>query len=566
MKILMKTTKVLFGVLTIGFGVICCQIHAQSQFSTFLFVATTGSDTLGNGSSNAPYATIQKAVDTAPANGALIAVLPGTYSGAGNYSINLEGKAVTIQSIGGAGVTTLNCQQNQAFIAHSTETTNTVIDGFTITNGFVSSGQDWYGSGIIFIVPPAGLTIRNCIFTQNSTTATYVTTSMGIITAAYGTNVITVENCLFYANSVGGGGWTSVGGGAAFIIGNFGGTSMTVINCTIANNNIYSSASDQGNYGGGWRGAILNVNGVTENTIAWGNSPPHVPSGGPYTAYVMWCTLVGYSIADGLTATNGIGVTNSNPLFVNPAAGDFSTASNSPARNAGDPSLPNNPDGTRSDIGWRADRFVSFFQPLISVQPQSTTNNIGDNVTFSVAAINNVPLTYQWYFDNNPVNNATNSSLTVSNVWQVNVGDYFAVVSAWSGSVTSSVASLVIDGVPDWINYGLVAFYPFNGNANDYSGNSNDCTPAGGVSYGTNRFGVPSRCLQLDGVDAYVTTTNMPLLNNAFSYTGWIKVDGNSPWEQSFAFYGVNDEPTTGVDQLWNFTYDPPNSRWGFLG
>ncbi len=117
--------------------------------------------------------------------------------------------------------------------------------------------------------------------------------------------------------------------------------------------------------------------------------------------------------------------------------------------------------------------------------------------------------------------------------------------------------------VPPFTN-GLVAYYPFDGNTRDYSGNSNDCTTAGGVAYETNRFGVPSQCLQLDGVDAYVTTTNMPALNNVFSYTGWIKVDGNAPWEQSFACYGVNDEPLTGANALWNFTYDPLYSRWDF--
>jgi hypothetical protein len=115
-----------------------------------------------------------------------------------------------------------------------------------------------------------------------------------------------------------------------------------------------------------------------------------------------------------------------------------------------------------------------------------------------------------------------------------------------------------------FLTNGLVAYYPFDGDTRDYSGNSNDCTAAGGVSYGTNRFGAPSGCLQLDGVDAYVTTTNMPLLNNTFSCTGWIKVDGSSPWEQSFAFYGVNDEPITGVDQLWNFTYDPLGGPPGY--
>jgi hypothetical protein len=141
------------------------------------------------------------------------------------------------------------------------------------------------------------------------------------------------------------------------------------------------------------------------------------------------------------------------------------------------------------------------------------------------------------------------------------------------GTLTITLNLLLQAHAQSFLTNGLVAYYPFNGDALDHSGNTNDCVSAGGISYGTNRFGVPSGCLQLNGVDAYVTTTNMPLLNNAFSYTGWIKVDGSNPWEQSFAFYGVNDQPTTGVDQLWNFTYDPlggppgsqsGNPRWDF--
>ncbi len=39
-----------------------------------------------------------------------------------------------------------------------------------------------------------------------------------------------------------------------------------------------------------------------------------------------------------------------------------------------------------------------------------------------------------------------------------------------------------------WLTNGLVAYYPFNGNANDESGNGNDGVPQY-LSYGNNRFG-----------------------------------------------------------------------------
>ena len=46
-----------------------------------------------------------------------------------------------------------------------------------------------------------------------------------------------------------------------------------------------------------------------------------------------------------------------------------------------------------------------------------------------------------------------------------------------------------------WLTNGLVAYYPFNGNANDESGNANDESGNGNdgvpqyLSYGNNRFG-----------------------------------------------------------------------------
>lgn len=119
--------------------------------------------------------------------------------------------------------------------------------------------------------------------------------------------------------------------------------------------------------------------------------------------------------------------------------------------------------------------------PTITIQPVSTTNNIGDEVSFNVFLTNTVPLTYQWYFDSDPLANATNSSLNITNVQEVNVGNYYVVVSDFSGSVTSSAATLNIPGVPNWINNGLVAYYPFSGNANDASGNGNNGIVAGAL-------------------------------------------------------------------------------------
>lgn len=82
--------------------------------------------------------------------------------------------------------------------------------------------------------------------------------------------------------------------------------------------------------------------------------------------------------------------------------------------------------------------------PTISTQPASQTVVRSNNVTFSVTAVGALPLAYQWFFNSNALGGATSPSLTLNNV-QTNVaGDYFVVVTNNFGSLTSSVATLIV--------------------------------------------------------------------------------------------------------------------------
>ena len=108
---------------------------------------------------------------------------------------------------------------------------------------------------------------------------------------------------------------------------------------------------------------------------------------------------------------------------------------------------------------------------VIVSQPTNITTDISRDVSFSVSATN--ALTYQWFKDGNALHSATNSILSLTNARPALIGDYFAVASNAYGTATSSVASLKINGVDSGIWKGLVAYYPFNGNANDASGNGN---------------------------------------------------------------------------------------------
>ena len=73
---------------------------------------------------------------------------------------------------------------------------------------------------------------------------------------------------------------------------------------------------------------------------------------------------------------------------------------------------------------------------------------------------------------------------------------------------------------------GLVAYYPFNGNASDESGNGYDGTEFGGVAPTTDRFGNADSAYSFDGVDDFVTIPSAPFnfsSQSALTVSAWVK-------------------------------------------
>jgi hypothetical protein len=86
--------------------------------------------------------------------------------------------------------------------------------------------------------------------------------------------------------------------------------------------------------------------------------------------------------------------------------------------------------------------------PVIVTQPQSQTVATGTSVQFSVSASGTPALTYQWYFNNSPLNGATSSTFGFANAGNFDAGDYTVVVTNSLGSVTSAKATLTISAPP----------------------------------------------------------------------------------------------------------------------
>ena len=89
----------------------------------------------------ADFSTIQAAIDDAN-DGDTVLVAPGTYTGDGNRDISFKGKAITVKSEDGPQTCIIDCQGSQkephrGFYFHSEEDANSIIQGFTITGGFI---------------------------------------------------------------------------------------------------------------------------------------------------------------------------------------------------------------------------------------------------------------------------------------------------------------------------------------------------------------------------------------------------------------------------------------------
>ncbi|MBN1516497.1 cadherin-like domain-containing protein [Candidatus Sumerlaeota bacterium] len=79
----------------------------------------------------------------------------------------------------------------------------------------------------------------------------------------------------------------------------------------------------------------------------------------------------------------------------------------------------------------------------------------------------------------------------------------------------------------------LVAFYSFEGNALDSSGNALNGTVSGGTSYVT---GVSGQAISLDGVDGYVTLPAGVADSYDITIAAWVNWDGGSIWQRIFDF------------------------------
>jgi len=109
--------------------------------------------------------------------------------------------------------------------------------------------------------------------------------------------------------------------------------------------------------------------------------------------------------------------------------------------------------------------------------------------------------------------------------------------------------NLFAQNIPSYVpTNGLVGWWPFNGNANDESGNGNNGTVNGAILT-TDRFGNDGKAYSFDGVSNYI------LVNNSFVYDAYFLKKGDIIQFKNYNLinYKNNYLINSGLDFLHSF-------------
>ncbi len=189
-------------------------------------------------------------------------------------------------------------------------------------------------------------------------------------------------------------------------------------------------------------------------------------------------------------------------------------------------------------------------KPVITSQPANQSTIIGTTASFSVTALGNAPLSYQWFFGSATVTNATNATLLLPNVATNQAGAYSVFISNSLGSTNSADASLLVLPAPLVQNGGfeLGAFDTWTTNGNF---DPSVCFVTTDVQYV--HSGLYGAALGPVEMLAYLAQSIPTTAAQTYQISCWLTCDGEVPNEFSVSWNGalLFDQQNIGDTRGW---------------
>ena len=90
---------------------------------------------------------------------------------------------------------------------------------------------------------------------------------------------------------------------------------------------------------------------------------------------------------------------------------------------------------------------VFHIPPAATVLPATTNANLGSSVTFTSTAYGTAPIQFQWRLNGTNLVGGNTNGFTIPIITAASAGNYDLIISDFSGSITSAVATLTVSGV-----------------------------------------------------------------------------------------------------------------------
>ena len=176
-----------------------------------------------------------------------------------------------------------------------------------------------------------------------------------------------------------------------------------------------------------------------------------------------------------------------------------------------------------------------YYRPVInkiSASPRKINIDSTSIFTCFASDSSNYSLSYSWFSSSGIISGSGSSiNWTAPNT----PGNYYmrCSVSDGHGTIVTDSLEVEVRDLSALTTGDLMAYYPFDGNANDVSGNNNNGTINGAIST-SDRFRNLNRAYYFDGKTSYILVPSSPSLNfqNAITIDFWMRISAFNGNEQ----------------------------------